>query len=279
MYEGPILVLDVSNLVWRNFYAPGESHEEEYGVLPLVLREVLFLQHKYDASRTVWAFDRGSSLRTLVYPAYKSTRKEKRKDPEKAEQYKEVGRQILKLRKEILPEIGFRNILSAKGYEADDVIASVCQQLAPFDEAVIVSTDKDLYQCVRGNVRVHRSFKEQITLQSFYQKYRIMPERWPDVMAATGCDGDDVKGIKGIGEVYALKWVRKELQKGSNAWNKIQGGKLLIEQNVDLVKLPYPGTPKFDLVDDEVTKKKWRRAMRKLGIESLERDYPLCAKE
>lgn len=282
--SGPLLILDVSNAAWRGYYSikAGLSHDGEgTEVLFSLLRDIPYLQEKFDTPRVAFAFDVGKPLRCKVCPTYKAHRNKKELTEEEVEQRQGVRRQIYKFRKEILPEIGFNNTFAADGYEADDIIASLCQNIEPWDEAVVVSTDKDLFQLVRGNIRLYRpgcGDKSMVTLQSFYQKYGILPERWSDVLAATGCDGDGVIGVKGIGEKYALDWVKKQLKRGGAAWQKIYSNQHLIESNVKLVKLPYAGTPNFTVREDFVTQKSWRVAMQKLGMESLETTYPKCAR-
>ena len=65
---------------------------------------------------------------------------------EEKEAYWDFRQQVAKLRKEYLPAIGFRNILHQQFFEADDVIASVCQYSLKGSQGIIVSSDHDMFQ-------------------------------------------------------------------------------------------------------------------------------------
>ena len=53
--------------------------------------------------------------------------------------------------------------LSLEGYEADDVIGSICSQWAnEFDEVLVASGDKDLMQFVNDRVKIIDTMKDKI---------------------------------------------------------------------------------------------------------------------
>lgn len=273
------LVLDVPFLAWRNYHVMGflRHGEDPTGIAYGVLRDVRSFQDRHGTTNVAFCFDAPPSKRAQVYPAYKLNRKRGSLTPEEAASKYAVAKQIDRLRDELLPEVGFRNVFHQAGYEADDVIASVVQRsvIAP-DEAVIVSADKDLYQLLSGQVTIWNVLPngkpKLVTAQSFRDEYGIAPRQWIDVKAIAGCTSDNVRGVRGVGEVRACQWLRGELKPASKALQAIRDGGEVIEQNRQLVKLPYPGTKVFALRPDEITVAKWRAVAAKLGITTI-RDF------
>ena len=281
----PLLILDVSCLAYRALYSTGAlSHEGVgTGVIYGVLRDTVSLMEEHATDRIAFCFDGGYAKRLEVFGGYKAGRKPDRDNPMEMELAKarwEVRRQLGRLRKHYLPRIGFRNIFRREGYEADDVIASLCGLIAADDEAVVVSTDDDLLQLIRlpipmlgqGRVLVwNPATKRPTTFDSFRREKGIRPEQWALVKAIAGCASDCVPGVKGVGEKTAIKYLVGKLKETTKAWAKIEGSSELIERNMRLVQLPFPGVGEFDLREDEVTDENWRRVLKKLGIKSLGR--------
>ena len=270
------LILDCNNMCWRSFHTTGNlSHEgSATGVLFGFFRDVRALQENHNTKRVVFAFDVGRSLRSIVYPEYKTKRREKREQQTDAEKmaYIALNNQIKSLRKDYLPFIGYKNIFSAKGYEADDVIASVCRNsLGESDEAIIVSTDQDLYQLLSSRVSIWNPHRNVLLDKSWFRKtYGIKVSQWKEVKALAGCNTDDVKGIKGVGEKTAVKFIKGELAPTTKAFQNIEKQNAEIRlRNLPLVSLPYEGTPVFKLEDDKVDSDRWQELAQKLGMKSL----------
>lgn len=249
------------------------------GVVYGFLRDIVSLQDQHCTDYIAFAFDRGRSRRELVYPAYKSNRREKVYTSSEETAYNELQRQIRSLRREYLPEAGFRNIFSQKGYEADDVLASLCHNLRRQDEAIIVSADQDLYQLLSPRVSIYNPGKrETITQDSFARKFGVDCAQWPDVKAIAGCVTDCIQGIRGVGVKTAAKFLAGNLKPKSKAFESIVKGDMIWKQNIKLVRLPYPGTNQFEFQDDEVTRKKWRGLTSRLGMETLRNEIPFIAR-
>lgn len=267
------LILDCPGLCYQSFYAmPNLSHNGvDTAVVFGFLKTLEALQEQHQTSHVVFAFDEGISLRTQALPEYKANRRQKEKDdPNHAKIIQSVRSQIVSLRDDYLPGLGFGNVLSAPGYEADDVIASVSGNLpVENDEAIVVGSDGDFLQLLSGNVRIWnpRSGK-MITLQSFTKEWGIRPKQWAHVKALAGCSSDNIKGIAGIGEVKAVKFIRGDITKGKD-FDKIMHGWDLLARNYPLVRLPYDGTPVFCLRKDDVTREKWVELAKRLGMTSL----------
>lgn len=247
-----------------------ETTGEFTGVMFGFLRDIIKFNRKFEPHGTVFCFDQGRPLRAQILPSYKN------KDLVLTEEDKfvrsQVWDQIGKLRRTILPAIGYENLFGAGGYEADDVMAQIALGIKAEDEAVIVTADHDLYQSINELVSVyHPSRDELIDEKAFTVKYKIRPEQWVKVKAIAGCKGDKVPGIGGIGEVLACKYLNGKLKEGSKARNKIEGCLKEVEYNRRLVELPFEGTPRFEPVADSsrITLVSWQRALRSIGIKSL----------
>lgn len=252
------------------------------GTIYGVLQTVLQLQERFQTDKVAFCFDSHVSKRQEIYPAYKANRKNRQPMTAEEERFeKEFRRQVIKLRKEYLPEIGFRNIFWQQGYESDDLIARLaidltiprCFPEGTHYDGVIVSADHDLYQCITGHVRLY-DFKGTMTLQRFKQEFGLVPCQWATVKSIAGCSTDNVQGIKGVGEKTAVKYLRGLLKPTSKAFRAIEAGKTIIERNKKLTRLPLHGAGIPKLQKDQVTKEGWDSVCRKLGFKSLRGKLP-----
>lgn len=104
------------------------------------------------------------------------------------------------------------NYLERDGYEADDIIYTVCSQfLGNFgqsqkaDQIFIFSSDRDLLQLlVYPEVTFLQSnpFKkiiQEFGVSEFVEKYQLQPIQWLDYKALVGDNSDNLDGIPGIG--------------------------------------------------------------------------------
>ena len=175
---------------------------------------------------------------------------------------------------------GFKNSFWQKGYECDDVIASIVQNsLSDKDQAVIVSADKDFRQLVKHNVMLYNpNSHKRTTMQSFYAEFGVLPKKWAQVLTLSGCRTDNVQGVAGIGDATALKYIRGELKESSKAFQSIKAFKHR-KRNRSLVRLPLDGTKTFDLVKDEISFKGWLKLCEELGIKSLRHISPRQPKQ
>jgi 5'-3' exonuclease len=183
--------------------------------------------------------------------------------------------QIFALRDDYLPDAGFKNVFWSDGFEADDVIASICQS-NPGESFVIISEDKDMYQLLSSKVSIYHPRQEQIvTPQVFTEKYGINPEQWAAVKGLCGCDSDNVDGVRGVGEKTAIRYLRGELKTSLKSYKAILESQKIIDRNLKLVVLPFVGCPKFEIQRDEITREKWQKLLDKLAIKRIGRlDQP-----
>ncbi len=269
------LLIDVHNVCYRNWYTMGNlTHKgNATGVIYGLFRDIRSLQELHNTKHIAFCFDLGQSFRCNVYPGYKAKRKEKQENESEEDQRAraDLREQIRKLRTEYLPAIGFKNIFFQDGYEADDIIASVClESLSEKDQAILVSTDQDLYQLLSEKVSIWNPNRAKIiTMKSFLKEYEIPPKMWVKVKSIAGCSTDEVEGVKGVGEKTALKYLRGELESSRKTFQSIIQSKDIRDRNRRLVELPYPGCPKFQLQSDNISNANWEKIIEDLGMKSL----------
>jgi len=268
------IILDCHSLCHRLFHAvPSLTHEDiEINVVFGFLRDIRSFQNKFMTRKIVFAWDVGDPLRKQICPSYKLRPVDS--DPETMRGRQILRDQIHKLRTEYVPVLGYKNNFWADGYEADDVIAAICKSdFTSFHRrsAVIVSSDHDLYQLLGPNVSIfHPVTKKTVTHRSFQKEWGLHPRKWVDVKAMAGCISDNIKGIEGVGEKTAAKYLRGELKKGI-VYDRIIRASGIRNANMELVSLPFKGTPKFDLREDDATEDKWDALASSLDMDSLVR--------
>lgn len=277
----PTILLDCNNLAHAAFHALGSlAHKgAPTQVIYGFLTKVAWLSNHFRSLDLVFCFDFGFSKREEDYPEYKAARKKFNERPDIAENRKVLFAQMDDLRKRILKQIGFANIIWAKGYEADDLIAAIVQEAPTDQEFIIVSSDKDMYQLLTPKVSIwNNRMPDLYRVSDFYNQFDVPITDWKMVKAIAGCTSDGVEGIQGVGEVTAIKYLKNQLKKTTKAWHAITStkGKEIIKRNLLLVELPYKGTPNFypGLTANEVTIDKWVDVGASLGMSSLKEIMP-----
>jgi 5'-3' exonuclease len=124
-----------------------------------------------------------------------------------------------------LKRLGY-NVAWSDGAEADDVIATLARIYGEWCSDVrIVGPDKDMGQCVTDNVRqfippVGDRDWEMRDKAGVMKKFGVAPADMPLFQALMGDKGDNVPGVKGIGEVMARTLINKHrtLEGIAEAW-------------------------------------------------------------
>jgi DNA polymerase I len=101
-------------------------------------------------------------------------------------------------------------ILTAAGYEADDVIGTVAMRARSEGfEVAVVSIDKDFFQLVAPGIRVYDPREDGAWFddEGVVQKFGVRPEQVTDVLALVGDTSDNVAGVPGIGKKGAIDLV------------------------------------------------------------------------
>ncbi len=272
------IVLDVNNLAHRSFHSMGKLSFKgrPTNVLFGIFRDILDLRDLFNTDKFAFCFDSSSSKRKEIYSDYKGNRKIKEESEGDKKARVDLYIQIEELF-DILPDIGFQNVFEVEGYEADDIIASICYDLDIDDEVIIVSTDQDLYQLLSVyTISIYNPIKKKvITEEWFIKEYEINPSKWSCVKAIAGCSSDNIIGAFGVGEKTAIKYLNEKLKRDTKAFESI--AKVLntdFERNMKLVDLPYSGMPKVFLESDDIEEEDWQKVMKELGMKSLfNRDF------
>ena len=140
------------------------------------------------------------NFRNEIYSEYKGNRSDAPDDL--IPQFEFIRKSVLAFN---LPSIELIN------YEADDLIATYVEQiLSKGAKATIVSSDKDLMQLYRKNVRIYDPMKNKfINEEDVNNKFGVKPEKVVDVQALAGDSTDNVPGVPGIGVKTAAELINE----------------------------------------------------------------------
>jgi len=251
------LVLDCPFLCHRVSAIPGGLSIAEG-----FFHSLSFLWDRFQPDRVAFCWDHHHLFRRDLFPAYKLKKPLSEEDQQKATLYHDQSRALRSLH---LPELGFANIFRTYGLEADDWMAWLAITAENHNvEVVIVTSDADLYQCLSHGVMIYNPNKPKhlFTRKWFRKEYGISPRKWSMVKAIGGCSSDRVPGLRGVGEVTALRFLRKELDKKSKMHRRIEraveGPK--VHKFLQLVKLPWEMHWKVeDLKPDKLNKQTLRK--------------------
>ncbi len=102
-------------------------------------------------------------------------------------------------------------ILILRGYEADDIFATVARQFEDDDlDIYIVSRDKDLDQLITDRVRMYDPVKDEvIDADAVLEKKGFTPSQAVEVQTLVGDSTDNIPGVHGIGPKTAAKLINK----------------------------------------------------------------------
>jgi len=140
------------------------------------------------------------NFRNKIYSEYKANR---------AEAPDDLVPQFEYIRKSVdafnLPSVELLN------YEADDLIATYVEQILNEGAKVtIVSSDKDLMQLYKKNVRIYDPMKNKFILpEDILNKFGVKPDKIIDVQALAGDSSDNVPGVPGIGVKTAAELINR----------------------------------------------------------------------
>lgn len=268
------LVIDGNFVAWRAAHSTGELSYKGTGtgVVFGFLRAVKSLCEDFGTNQVIFAFDHGKNKRKVIDPLYKASRTRKREsNPEEKERYAEVCRQVEMLKADVLPRLGYKNVLYADGYEADDVMARIAHALPQGLKLILVSADKDLYQLIDPDINVYNpTHKKLFTEKAFKTEYGIPSHQWAFVKAVAGCGSDEIPGLEGVGEKTAAAFFADGCSPAKRLkicdWQETERH----EMNLRLVHLPLKGCPKFKVRKCVgPSRKAWDEVTKDLGFKSM----------
>ena len=140
------------------------------------------------------------NFRNEIYSDYKGNRSDAPDDL--IPQFEYIRKSVLAFN---LPSIELLN------YEADDLIATYVEQiLEKGAKATIVSSDKDLMQLYKKNVRIYDPMKNKfISDEDVNKKFGVKADKVIDVQALAGDSTDNVPGVPGIGVKTAAELIKE----------------------------------------------------------------------
>ncbi|MCX6795214.1 MAG: DNA polymerase I [Candidatus Falkowbacteria bacterium] len=200
-----LIIIDGNALVHRSFHAlpttmkrqDGTTTNAVYGFTSFLLKAIQEFKPRY----AVVTFDEAApTFRHEAYIEYKANRV---KAPD--ELYEQIP-----LTKEVLEAFEIP-IFSKPGFEADDLIGTICQKVKKEKDLVtyIITGDMDTLQLVDDKVKVYtmsRGLSDPIIYDAtkIEERYGLLPNQVIDYKALRGDPGDNIPGVKGIGEKTAV---------------------------------------------------------------------------
>jgi len=209
------------------------------GIIYGFLSQIRTLAKRFKTNQIIYCWDSSESKRKEIYPDYKNKRNKEELDAEEKEVLKNGYKQFNTIRTKILPVMGFNNNFIAKGYEADDIMAKIA--LLYQQDFVMVTADEDMYQILDCTDMFKPSGNILYTSKDFIREWGIFPEEWGMVKAIAGCSSDNVKGVVGVGNKTAAKYLLNKLKSKTKAWKSIKASTDIINRNKKLVILPMDG--------------------------------------
>lgn len=235
-----LILIDGHALVHRAFHAlpqtlaspTGVLTNAVYGFTAVLIKAIKDIKPDY----IVATFDlAGPTFRHEEFADYKAHRE---KAPEG------LHEQVPRV-KEVLAAFGIP-IFEKAGFEADDVIGSICEKTRKVDglQTIIATGDLDTLQLVEDDKVVVLTLRKGVTDTVLYnedeviKRYGIKPEQVVDYKGLKGDPSDNIPGVPGVGEKTASELIKKF----KNLDNLYQ---FLENQNAEIAKFEKPLTAKL----------------------------------
>jgi DNA polymerase-1 len=202
-----LYIIDGYGLIYRSYYgffanpmrdSQGNNISAVYGFFSTLLK----LIREYVPDYLVVAMDsEGPTFRHTLYEQYKANREAAPED---------LHSQV-PLITDILQALQVPSI-AIKGYEADDIIATLSEEASRHGlQCIMFTGDKDLLQLVDADTyalrpaRKGENFYRLLGRAEVLQEYGVKAEQIVDYLSLLGDSSDNVPGVKGIGEKSAAK--------------------------------------------------------------------------
>ncbi len=195
-------LIDGSGYIFRAYYALPPLTRKSDGMptgavsgfcnmLFKLLQDATSEENENKPTHFVVIFDSArKNFRNEIYSDYKANRSEAPEDL--VPQFEYIRKSVKAFN---LPSVELLN------YEADDLIATYSDQILKRGaEVTIVSSDKDLMQLYKKNIRIFDPMKSKfIDKDDIYKKFGVKPEKVIDVQSLAGDSSDNIPGVPGIG--------------------------------------------------------------------------------
>lgn len=227
------LLIDANNVIYASFFISTGLNQKEFSpgmVYHLFLNKILMLKRKFELKNKdiIITFDHKVLWRKKVFPHYKIRKKKLKVDTDEMYSFLFNNCSFITLRHENL--------------EGDDWIGVLSKHYN--DDIIIVSTDKDFYQCHNEHVKQYNHIKNK-----FIQVNNARLELLMKILSGDRGDGipnvlsdDDVfitqKRQKPLGETKVLKIIREKKLKLFLVENNCVGNFRRNEKLISFDKIP-----------------------------------------
>ncbi len=192
--DSVVYALDSYGLIYQLFFAlppmSGPSGQP-VGAIHGYVRDVIELIESKSPTHVLAVFDPpGEVFRHEFYPQYKANR-----DP----MPDDLRNQIPNI-KRILDAMGITR-LEVPNYEADDVMATIAQQVEEASgTAYLVTSDKDCRQLISDNIKMYNIRKDAVfDADALMEAWGIRPDQVVDFQSLVGDSVDNIPGVQQIG--------------------------------------------------------------------------------
>jgi DNA polymerase-1 len=206
----PLLIVDAPHLLYRGFFALPDTITGPDGVPVNALlgsvNQVLWCVERYGPRAVVMCFGQESAdYRVAAYPAYHADRPPM---PDALEaQWSRAP--------DLYRALGWI-VSTSPELEADDLLGSLASaEVEAGGRALILTGDRDMFQCVGENVtvllqRARQEGPDEVDPAGVRERYGIDPSQVPDFIALRGDPSDGLPGAKGIGAKTAADLLRRK---------------------------------------------------------------------
>jgi 5'-3' exonuclease len=203
----PLLLADAPFLLYRAFYALPKSIKGRDGMPVNALlgsvKAILAAADEHRARAVVCCFGPDAApYRLELFPAYHAHRPAV--PEELAAQWAHAAG--------LYEALGW-SVASSEEVEADDLLGSyAAAESEAGGEALILTGDRDLFQCAGQRVRVllaARGGPQLVDAQGVEDRYGVPPGLVPDFIALRGDPSDGLPGARGVGEKTAADILRR----------------------------------------------------------------------
>jgi DNA polymerase-1 len=247
------LLLDVSSLAHRALHTVSdlrhpENPDQYTGVHYQLLQTCERLAAQFATRNLAFFFDSRESLRREKYPGYKAKRElDRKKESAKLQDQRQGMYEQVNALPKLLKQMGVVNVFGQTGYEADDLIAEATRTNTD-KRLIIIGRDQDLYQVLAPHVSMYDvTNKTRYCEDDFTAEWGMVPSQWASVKAWAGCTSDSIIGLPKVGEKTAAKYLKNELNTSHKVYESFAQNTHVYNTNIELVRLPYPGTRAIEL--------------------------------